>query len=52
MDTWWESDTVSRKESRKLLESAENNSLVQVWDRPNRGGTLMDPLLGKCRGDH
>lgn len=28
MNTWWERNTVSCKQSRKLQESTENNSLV------------------------
>ena len=36
---------VSCKRSRRLVESTDDNFLVQVVDRPTRGEVLLDLLL-------
>ena len=44
-DIYWKDHTVSCKRSRRLLESIDDNFLVQVLDRPTRGEALLDLLL-------
>ncbi|CAM5117140.1 unnamed protein product [Natator depressus] len=44
-DICWESNTVVHRQSRKFLESVGDNFLVQVLDKPTRGGAFLDLLL-------
>ena len=44
-DICWKDHTVSCKRSRRLVESIDDNFLVQVMDRPTRGEVLLDLLL-------
>jgi len=44
-DICWKDHTVSCKRSRRLVESIDDNFLVQVVDRPTRGEVLLDLLL-------
>ena len=44
-DICWKDHTVSCKRSRRLVESIDDNFLVQVLDRPTRGEALLDLLL-------
>lgn len=45
---FWESNTVSCKQSRRLLESTEDSFLVQVLDRLTRGEVLLDLVLANA----
>ena len=45
VDVCWESNTVSCKQSRRLLASVEVTSLVQISDGPTRDETLLDLVL-------
>ena len=44
-DICWKDHTASCKRSRKLLESTDDNFLVQVLDRLTGGEVLLDLLL-------
>ena len=44
-DICWKDHTASCKRSRRLVESIDDNFLVQVVDRPTRGEALLDLLL-------
>jgi len=41
----WENNMVTCKQSRRLLESIDDNFPVQVLDRPTRGEELLDLVL-------
>ena len=41
-DICWKDHTVSCKRSRRLVESIDDNFLVQVLDRPTSGEALLD----------
>lgn len=41
----WEINTVNCKQSKRILESIEDNFLVQVLDRPTRNEALLDLVL-------
>eukprot|EP00076_Gallus_gallus_P031122 XP_015155904.2 uncharacterized protein LOC107055427 [Gallus gallus] len=45
LDICWKDHTASCKRSRRLVESIDDNFLVQVVDRPTRGEALLDLLL-------
>ena len=45
---FWESNTVSCKQPRRLLESTEDSFLVQVLDRLTRGEVLLDLVLANA----
>jgi len=44
-DVCWESNIMGYKQARRLLESTEDNSPVQVLDKPTRGEVLLDLVL-------
>ena len=44
-DICWKDHTESCKRSRRLVESIDDNFLVQVLDGPTRGEVLLDLLL-------
>ncbi|CAM5085999.1 unnamed protein product [Natator depressus] len=44
-DICWESNTAVHRQSRKFLESVEDNFLAQVLGEPTRGGAFLDLLL-------
>lgn len=44
-DICWKDHMASCKRSRRLVESVDDNFLVQVVDRPTRGEALLDLLL-------
>jgi len=45
LDVCWVSKTVHCMQFRRLLESVEDNFLIQVLDRPNREEALLDLVL-------
>ena len=45
LDVYWESHVVGSKQSRRLMESTEENVLVQLLDKPTRGEALLDLVL-------
>ncbi|KAJ7415207.1 hypothetical protein BTVI_38929 [Pitangus sulphuratus] len=45
LDVCWESNTAGCKKSRKLLECINDNFLVQVLEKPNRGEALLNLVL-------
>ena len=45
LDICWKDHTASCKRSRRLMESIDDNFLVQVVDRPTRGEALLDLVL-------
>ena len=45
LDICWKDHMASCKRSRRLVESIDDNFLVQVVDRPTRGEVLLDLLL-------
>ena len=44
-DICWDSGTAGGRQSRRFLESVEDNFLVQVIDGPTRGEALLDLVL-------
>ena len=44
-DICWDSGMESGRQSRRFLESVEDNFLVQVIDGPTRGEALLDLVL-------
>lgn len=44
-DICWDSGVVGGRQSRRFLESVEDNFLVQVIDGPTRGEALLDLVL-------
>jgi len=45
LDVNWESNMVGCKLSKRLLESIEDNFLVQLLDKPTRGEVLLYLVL-------
>ena len=45
LDICWDSGTAGGRQSRRFLESVEDNFLVQVIDGPTRGEALLDLVL-------
>ncbi len=45
LDICWDSGTVGGRQSRRFLESVEDNFLVQVLDGPTQGEALLDLVL-------
>ena len=45
LDVCWDSGMVGSRQSRRFLESAEDNFLVQVVDGPTQGEALLDLVL-------
>jgi len=46
----WEINTVNCKQSKRMLESIEDNFLVQVLDRPNRVEALQNTIVINAQG--
>ena len=44
-DICWDSGMVGGRQSRRFLESVEDNFLVQVIDGPTRGEALLDLVI-------
>lgn len=49
-DIFWENNAMSCKQSRRLLESVDDNFVIQLLDRQVRGGVLLRPGVHQCRG--
>ncbi|RMB99766.1 hypothetical protein DUI87_23768 [Hirundo rustica rustica] len=49
-DTWWELNTAEKRQSRKFLESMQDNFLSQLVGEPTRGGTMLDLLFANRDG--
>jgi len=44
-DISWEDQTARHKQSRRFLQSIDDNFLIQVVEEPTRKGTLLDLVL-------
>ncbi|KAJ7427992.1 hypothetical protein WISP_02289 [Willisornis vidua] len=49
-DICWELNTAEKRQSRRFLESIEDNSLLQLVNEPTRGGAPLDLLFTNREG--